>query len=95
MVQVNHGDTENETETFDEVFGVVIRELGFPTETVRVMLTRIDKVPNTYTLAASSGSDLDRTAVVNACTTFRVPSLRGVYESFIANACSYRRRYFI
>jgi xanthine dehydrogenase large subunit len=45
--------------------------LGVPIETVRLMPTRTDKVPNTSATAASSGSDLNGAAVLDACQTLR------------------------
>src|SRR5207237_10352648 len=41
--------------------------LGVPLETIRVMTTRTDKVPNTSATAASSGTDLNGAAVADAC----------------------------
>jgi xanthine dehydrogenase large subunit len=41
--------------------------LGIELESVRIMPTRTDKVPNTSATAASSGTDLNGAAVVDAC----------------------------
>ncbi|MCH9680750.1 MAG: molybdopterin-dependent oxidoreductase, partial [Deltaproteobacteria bacterium] len=46
-------------------------ELGVPVESVRVMDTATDKVPNTSATAASSGSDLNGQAVRDACEVLR------------------------
>ena len=66
-VQVNHGGTEMGQGLHTKILGVVMRELGVPAESVRMMPTATDKVPNTSATAASSGSDLNGAAVRNAC----------------------------
>ncbi len=70
-VQVNHGGTEMGQGLHTKVLGVVMRELGIPASSVRVMPTSTDKVPNTSATAASSGSDLNGAAVRAACATLR------------------------
>jgi xanthine dehydrogenase large subunit len=46
---------------------VAAETLGLPLESIRVMPTRTDKVPNTSATAASASSDLNGAAVVDAC----------------------------
>ncbi len=70
-VQVNHGGTEMGQGLHTKVLGVAMRELGLPAESIRMMPTSTDKVPNTSATAASSGADLNGAAVRNACTTLR------------------------
>ena len=70
-VQVNHGGTEMGQGLHTKVLGVAMRELGLPAESIRVMATSTDKVPNTSATAASSGSDLNGMAVAAACITLR------------------------
>jgi xanthine dehydrogenase molybdopterin-binding subunit B len=70
-VQVNHGGTEMGQGLYTKIRGVVMRELGVREETVRMMKTQTDKVPNTSATAASSGSDLNGAAVRVACETLR------------------------
>ena len=70
-VQVNHGGTEMGQGIHTKILGVVMRELGVPVESVRMMPTATDKVPNTSATAASSGSDLNGAAVRNACVELR------------------------
>jgi len=45
--------------------------LGVPPESVRMMPTRTDKIPNTSATAASAGTDLNGAAVVDACRQIR------------------------
>jgi xanthine dehydrogenase molybdopterin binding subunit len=70
-VQVNHGGTEMGQGLHTKVLGVAMRELGVPRESIRMMTTATDKVPNTSATAASSGSDLNGAAVADACRQLR------------------------
>lgn len=70
-VQVNHGGTEMGQGLHTKILGVAMRELGLPAESIRLMTTATDKVPNTSATAASSGADLNGMAVAAACTTLR------------------------
>ncbi len=70
-VQVNHGGTEMGQGLHTKVLGVAMRELGLPAESIRMMRTSTDKVPNTSATAASSGADLNGAAVAAACVTLR------------------------
>ena len=69
--QVSHGGTEMGQGLHTKVRGVAMRELGLPADSVRVMATITDKVPNTSATAASSGADLNGAAVRNACIALR------------------------
>ncbi|HEU4417363.1 MAG TPA: xanthine dehydrogenase molybdopterin binding subunit [Planctomycetota bacterium] len=70
-VQVNHGGTEMGQGLHTKVRAVAARVLGVPPQSVRLMPTRTDKVPNTSATAASSGSDLNGEAVRRACVELR------------------------
>jgi xanthine dehydrogenase molybdopterin binding subunit/xanthine dehydrogenase small subunit len=70
-VQVNHGGTEMGQGLNTKMLGVTMRELGVQADSVRVMKTQTDKVPNTSATAASSGADLNGQAVKAACVTLR------------------------
>ena len=70
-IQVNHGGTEMGQGLHTKILQIAADELGVPLESVRLMPTRTDKVPNTSATAASSGSDLNGAAVVDACTQLR------------------------
>ena len=70
-VQVNHGGTEMGQGLHTKVLQIAADALGLPLESVRVMPTRTDKVPNTSATAASSGSDLNGAAVLAACEALR------------------------
>jgi xanthine dehydrogenase large subunit len=67
--QVNHGGTEMGQGLFTKMRAVAADALGIRPESVRVMATSTEKVPNTVATAASSGSDLNGAAVHDACAT--------------------------
>ena len=66
-VQVNHGGTEMGQGLHTKIGQVAAQGLGLLPESIRVMPTRTDKVPNTSATAASAGADLNGAAVLNAC----------------------------
>jgi xanthine dehydrogenase large subunit len=70
-IQVNHGGTEMGQGLHTKILQIAADGLGVPLETVRLMPTRTDKIPNTSATAASCGSDLNGAAVRNACDTLR------------------------
>jgi xanthine dehydrogenase large subunit len=70
-VQVNHGGTEMGQGLFTKIRQIAAAGLGVPIESVRLMPTRTDKIPNTSATAASSGTDLNGAAVLDACTKVR------------------------
>jgi xanthine dehydrogenase molybdopterin-binding subunit B len=70
-VQVNHGGTEMGQGIHTNIQAIAARELGLPPESIRVMATSTDKVPNTSATAASAGTDLNGAAVRHACEMLR------------------------
>jgi xanthine dehydrogenase large subunit len=66
-VQVNHGGTEMGQGLFTKIRQIAAESLGVTADRIRLMPTRTDKVPNTSATAASSGTDLNGAAVVDAC----------------------------
>jgi xanthine dehydrogenase large subunit len=66
-VQVNHGGTEMGQGLFTKIRQIAAAALGVSPDHVRLMPTRTDKVPNTSATAASSGTDLNGAAVLDAC----------------------------
>ena len=70
-VQVNHGGTEMGQGLHTKMLQIAAQALGVPLQSIRMMPTRTDKVPNTSATAASSGSDLNGAAVRAACDTLR------------------------
>jgi xanthine dehydrogenase large subunit len=66
-VQVNHGGTEMGQGLYTKIREIAAAHLGLLVESIRVMPTRTDKVPNTSASAASASTDLNGAAVADAC----------------------------
>jgi xanthine dehydrogenase large subunit len=69
--QLNHGGTEMGQGLMVKVQQIVAQELGMSLDRIAVMATRTDKVPNTSATAASSGTDLNGMAALQAAKTLR------------------------
>ncbi|MEM7608354.1 MAG: xanthine dehydrogenase molybdopterin binding subunit, partial [Myxococcota bacterium] len=70
-IQLNHGGTEMGQGLHTKMLQIAADALGVPLDSVRMMATRTDKVPNTSATAASSGTDLNGQAVRDACEQIR------------------------
>ena len=70
-VQLNHGGTEMGQGLHTKIRQIAAEALGVPLESIRIMPTRTDKVPNTSATAASAGTDLNGAAVLDACNQLR------------------------
>ena len=81
-VQVNHGGTEMGQGLQTKIQQIAADALGVPASSVRVMATRTDKVPNTSATAASSGTDLNGAAVLDACGKLRARLVAVAAEEF-------------
>ena len=68
---LNHGGTEMGQGLFTKIAGIVSTVLGVGSEQIRVTATRTDKVPNTSATAASSGTDLNGMAALQAAMTLK------------------------
>lgn len=66
-IHLNHGGTEMGQGLNIKVAQVCADAFQVPLSQVRITSTRTDKVPNTSATAASSGSDLNGMAVLDAC----------------------------
>ncbi|MEE9320893.1 MAG: xanthine dehydrogenase molybdopterin binding subunit [Granulosicoccus sp.] len=69
--QLNHGGTEMGQGLMVKVSQIVATELGMSADRLAIMATRTDKVPNTSPTAASSGTDLNGMAALNAARKLR------------------------
>jgi xanthine dehydrogenase large subunit len=87
-VQINHGGTEMGQGLYTKTRHIAALSLGVPLESIRIMPTRTDKVPNTSPTAASAGTDLNGAAIVDACQQIKVrlaPIAARLLECDVAN----------
>jgi xanthine dehydrogenase large subunit len=70
-VHLNHGGTEMGQGLYTKVAQVVARAFQVDLEAVKITPTNTGKVPNTSATAASSGSDLNGMAALDACETIK------------------------
>jgi len=70
-IQLNHGGTEMGQGLYQKVAQVVAEAFGVDIGRVRITATTTDKVPNTGPTAASSGTDLNARAALNAAETIK------------------------
>ncbi|WP_152047243.1 xanthine dehydrogenase molybdopterin binding subunit [Aureimonas psammosilenae] len=70
-VALNHGGTEMGQGLFTKVAQVVAEEFRIDVDHVRITATTTGKVPNTSATAASSGTDLNGMAALNAARTIK------------------------
>jgi xanthine dehydrogenase large subunit len=70
-IHLNHGGTEMGQGLFQKIAQVAASEFGVPIAQIKITATDTAKVPNTSATAASSGTDLNGMAVLNACETIR------------------------
>jgi xanthine dehydrogenase large subunit len=68
-VQINHGATEMGQGVLTKLEGVVARFFSLAPQKVRTLPTATDKIPNASATAASSSTDLNGGALLDACTT--------------------------
>ncbi len=71
-VHVNTGAIEMGQGTYTKIAQLVAHELGLPFNKVKVSATRTDKVPNTSASAASSTTDLNGAAALNAVSKIKL-----------------------
>lgn len=70
-IRLNHGGTEMGQGLFQKVAQVAARAFGVSLDVIKITATDTDKVPNTSATAASSGSDLNGMAVLDACAKIK------------------------
>lgn len=80
-VALNHGGTEMGQGLYQKVAQVVAQAFGIGLGEIKITATTTGKVPNTSATAASSGSDLNGMAALDACETIK--------QRLIAFACKH------
>ncbi|MDM7861341.1 xanthine dehydrogenase molybdopterin binding subunit [Alteromonas sp. ASW11-36] len=81
-IHLNHGGTEMGQGLNTKVAQIVAHAFGVDFETVGITATRTDKVPNTSPTAASSGTDLNGMAALNAANTIKQRLVDFIAEYF-------------
>ncbi len=70
-LMVNHAGTEMGQGLFTKIAQIVANEFDVPVRQVRISATDTSKLPNTSPTAASSGTDLNGMAALNACSQLK------------------------
>ncbi|MEH6686788.1 MAG: xanthine dehydrogenase molybdopterin binding subunit [Halopseudomonas sabulinigri] len=81
-LHVNHGGTEMGQGLYIKIAQVVAAAFQVDVDKVKVSATRTDKVPNTSPTAASSGSDLNGMAALDACEKIKVGLIAFAAEQY-------------
>ncbi len=81
-MQISHGGTEMGQGLYSKIQTIVAHAFGQPLSQVAVVSTRTDKVPNTSPTAASSGTDLNGMAALNACEKIKADLRAFAIEHF-------------
>jgi len=81
-IHLNHGGTEMGQGLNIKVAQVAADAFQVPVGQVRITSTRTDKVPNTSATAASSGSDLNGMAALDACNQIKARLIAFAAEAY-------------
>ena len=81
-IHLNHGGTEMGQGLYTKVAQIAARAMGVSLDRIQVSATRTDKVPNTSPTAASSGTDLNGMAVLDAVNQIRFRLTKFCSEHF-------------
>ncbi|RYF90870.1 MAG: xanthine dehydrogenase molybdopterin binding subunit [Caulobacteraceae bacterium] len=89
-VMLNHGGTEMGQGLYQKVAQVVAQAFGIGMDRVKITATATDKVPNTSATAASSGSDLNGMAALDAAVQIKARLADFMAAEFKVDAASVR-----
>ncbi|MBH0016361.1 xanthine dehydrogenase molybdopterin binding subunit [Pseudoalteromonas sp. NGC95] len=81
-IHLNHGGTEMGQGLNTKIAQIVAHGFGVDFNAVSISATRTDKVPNTSPTAASSGTDLNGMAALNAVNTIKERLINFITEHF-------------
>ena len=70
-IHLNHGGTEMGQGLFIKIAQIVAEEFQVDLDRIKITATRTDKVPNTSATAASSGTDMNGMAALDAARTIK------------------------
>ena len=89
-VILNHGGTEMGQGLHTKILGIVASELGVTLDKIKISDTDTSKISNTSATAASSGSDLNGMAALNAAK-----KIRKRIENFIAKKYKVKKKHIL
>ncbi|MDB5471059.1 MAG: xdhB, partial [Caulobacter sp.] len=89
-VMLNHGGAEMGQGLYQKVAQVVAQAFGIEIERVKITATATDKVPNTSATAASSGSDLNGMAALDAANQIKARLADFMAREFKVDASAVR-----
>ena len=81
-IHLNHGGTEMGQGLMTKLSQIVAEEFKVDLDCIKINATRTDKVPNTSPTAASSGTDLNGMAVLNAVQKLKKSLLNFIFEAY-------------
>lgn len=81
-VHLNHGGTEMGQGLFIKIAQIVAAAFQIDLDRVKVSATRTDKVPNASPTAASSATDLNGMAALDACETIKARLVQHAVETY-------------
>ncbi len=84
-IYLNHGGTEMGQGLHTKMLSLVADEFALPISNIKISSTDTSKVPNTSATAASSGSDLNGMAVLNAVNILKKRLARVICDCFDAD----------
>jgi xanthine dehydrogenase large subunit len=87
-IHLNHGGTEMGQGLMIKIAQIIAEEFKVSPERVIISATRTDKVPNTSPTAASSGTDINGMAALNAARTIRKRLVEFLAQKYDANVDS-------
>jgi len=85
-ILLNHGGTEMGQGLFTKIAQIVAHEMQVDIDNILCSATRTDKVPNTSPTAASSGTDLNGMAALDAITQIKQRFIQFAAEHFQVNS---------
>ena len=97
-VHLNHGGIEMGQGTHTKIAQLVSNSLGLPFEKVQISATNTSKVPNTSASAASSTTDLNGAATLNAVLKIKTnleKFIKSKYKIFYSKKPTYNNGYII
>lgn len=85
-ILINHGGIEMGQGLYTKIRQIVAHAFGVNMQRVGITATRTDKVPNTSPTAASSGTDLNGMAALDACNRIKADLVAFAAERYAVNA---------